>query len=187
MPHPHEAAPPDHRNAATAVVTIARDAVLTVVLDRFGDVDAFSAEDRPLGRPRPGQIRVEVRAIGFNPVDSKARQGALGGTPPLVLGRDVSGVVTAVGDEGTGFTVGDAVYARASEGYAESVVPPAALAARMPATLSFAQGRRSRTSKASSSQASHEAWLGRASLQLPLTIASSSATCWSTLPSRAGP
>jgi NADPH2:quinone reductase len=56
-----------------------------------------------------------------------------------VLGRDVSGVVDAVGADVAELVVGDAVYARADTAYAESVVVPAALAARMPARLTFAQ------------------------------------------------
>ncbi len=113
--------------------------MLTIVLDRFGDVDAFAAHDRPPAEPGPGELRIAVRAIGFNPVDAKMRRGALGGTPPMVLGRDVSGVVAAVGDADAGFRVGDAVFARANEAYTESVVVSAALVARMPTTLSFAQ------------------------------------------------
>jgi NADPH:quinone reductase-like Zn-dependent oxidoreductase len=113
--------------------------VLTVVLDRFGGVDALSAREGPPPTPGPGELRIAVRAVGFNPVDCKARRGALGGVPPMVLGRDVSGVVDAVGDADTGFAVGDAVYARADAAYAESVVVPAALVARTPASLSFAE------------------------------------------------
>ncbi len=113
--------------------------MLTVVLDRFGGVDALSARDGPPPAPGPGEVRIAVRAVGFNPVDCKARRGETGGTPPMVLGRDVSGVVDAVGGPDAGFAVGDAVYARANAAYAESIVVPAALAARKPAALSFAQ------------------------------------------------
>jgi hypothetical protein len=102
--------------------------MLTVVLDRFGGVDALSAESRPLPEPGPDEIRIRVRAVGFNPVDSKLRQGVLGGVPPMVLGRDVSGVVDAVGADVAGFAAGDPVYARADAAYAESVLVPAALA-----------------------------------------------------------
>jgi len=111
--------------------------MLTVMLNRFGGVDAFSAEHRPEVAPGPGEVRVRIRAVGFNPVDVKARQGALGGTPPLVLGRDISGIVDAVGEGVAGFAVGDPVYARANEAYAESIVVPASLAALKPKALSF--------------------------------------------------
>ena len=113
--------------------------MLRVLLTKFGGVDGFTAEELSPGAPGPGEIRVRVRAVGFNPVDVKLRQGNLGGSPPLVLGRDVSGVVDAVGDGVTGVHIGDRVYARSNEAYAESVVIPAALVARMPETLSFAE------------------------------------------------
>jgi NADPH2:quinone reductase len=113
--------------------------VLRVVLTRFGGVDGFSAEEVHDVAPKAAEVRIGVRAIGFNPVDLVMRQGRLGGTPPMVIGRDVSGVVEAVGDTVTGFAVGDAVYARTTGAYATSVVVPAALVAHKPRKLSFAE------------------------------------------------
>lgn len=113
--------------------------VLRIVLTRFGGVDGFSAEEGPEVAPRASEIRIGVRAIGFNPVDVAMRQGRLGGALPMVIGRDVSGVVEAVGASVRGFAVGDEVYARNSGAYAESVVVPAALVAHKPKKLSFAE------------------------------------------------
>ncbi|UQA59799.1 quinone oxidoreductase family protein [Polyangium aurulentum] len=113
--------------------------MLGVVLTRFGGVDCFSAQELPETAPAAHEIRIGVRAIGFNPVDVAMRRGQLGGAPPMVIGRDVSGVVEAVGDSVTRFAVGDHVYARNTGAYAESVVVPSALVAHKPRSLSFAQ------------------------------------------------
>ena len=61
-------------------------------------------------------LLVQVRAASVNPVDAKTREGKLKTLLkyrfPLVLGNDLSGVVSDVGDQVTRFKKGDAVYAR---------------------------------------------------------------------------
>ena len=53
--------------------------------------------------PMPGELLVEVRAAGVNPVDWKIRSGMFGnaseGDLPAVLGSEVSGVVRGVGKD----------------------------------------------------------------------------------------
>jgi NADPH:quinone reductase len=93
--------------------------------------------------PRVKDLLVRVLAVSVNPVDTKVRK-LLGGTlqdPPRVLGFDAAGIVTAVGDEVAGFSVGDEVY------YSGDVTRPgsnaefhavdARLVAKKPATWSF--------------------------------------------------
>lgn len=57
-------------------------------------------------------LRVEVKAVSINPVDTKVHQGAIknGLDKPKVLGWDASGVVKAVGKNVSGFNVGDEVW-----------------------------------------------------------------------------
>ena len=61
-------------------------------------------------------VLVRVRAASINPLDTMVRNGEfkqlLKYKPPFVLGHDVAGVVTRVGADVHGFTVGDEVYAR---------------------------------------------------------------------------
>ena len=61
---------------------------------------AFADVDRPV--PGPGQLLVSVRAAGVNPADWKRRSGSgSDGGPrslPFGLGREVAGVVAAVGE-----------------------------------------------------------------------------------------
>lgn len=66
--------------------------------------------DKPV--PGPRDLRVAVRAISVNPVDTKVRMRAepKPGEPPKVLGYDAAGVVEAVGSEVTLFKAGDEVF-----------------------------------------------------------------------------
>lgn len=65
----------------------------------------------PIPSPSPGprDLRVEVRAISVNPVDTKVRNG-VAVDEPRVLGWDAVGVVDAVGSEVSLFQPGDAVF-----------------------------------------------------------------------------
>jgi NADPH:quinone reductase-like Zn-dependent oxidoreductase len=61
----------------------------------------------------PGQVLVQVKAAGLNPLDTKIRAGKAAHARhplPAVLGIDLAGVVVAVGDGVSGFAPGDAVY-----------------------------------------------------------------------------
>ena len=92
-------------------------------------------------------LMIEVHATSVNPVDNLIRAGYLKDMLPLPLpytvGNDVSGVVTAVGKDVSGFEVGDAVFARPqgmqSGTFAEFVVVKAVDAAHKPANLSHEQ------------------------------------------------
>jgi NADPH:quinone reductase-like Zn-dependent oxidoreductase len=97
------------------------------------------------------QVRIDVRAVGVNPVDWKMRDGEflgvmhrlLGPRGPLVVGVDVAGVVTEVGAEVHHVAVGDRVVASTdfSKGergsYAEEAVVSAANCAKLPDSVDF--------------------------------------------------
>ncbi|MGD1886623.1 MAG: alcohol dehydrogenase catalytic domain-containing protein [Cohaesibacteraceae bacterium] len=69
-------------------------------------------------QPKTGDIEIAVEAASVNPIDVQRATGygrkllsLLGaGTFPMTLGNDFSGVITAVGSEVTGFSVGDRVF-----------------------------------------------------------------------------
>jgi NADPH:quinone reductase-like Zn-dependent oxidoreductase len=90
-----------------------------ITFDTFGGPEVLHLAEVPLPTPGPGQIRVQVRAAGVNPIDGKIRSGAMQGvfrTPlPAVLGIDVAGIVDALGDGVADVAVGDRVF-----GYADS-------------------------------------------------------------------
>lgn len=65
--------------------------------------------DLPLPVPGPRDLRVQVRAISVNPVDTKVRRN-VAVSEPRVIGWDAVGIVDAVGSEVSLFQPGDAVY-----------------------------------------------------------------------------
>ncbi|MFT4050494.1 MAG: NADP-dependent oxidoreductase [Solirubrobacterales bacterium] len=73
-----------------------------------GGPDVLELEvDAPMPETSAGEVLIEVKAIGVNPVDTKVRAGSgLLGDPPFTLGWDVSGVVVS----GEGFEPGDEVF-----------------------------------------------------------------------------
>src|SRR4051794_29141107 len=103
-------------------------------------VDFETAKPEPRGR----DIRVAVKAVSVNPVDTKVRKRA---APPegetKILGFDAAGVVDAVGSDATLFKPGDEVF------YAGSILRQGTnsefhlvderIAGRKPKTLSFTQ------------------------------------------------
>jgi NADPH2:quinone reductase len=94
----------------------------------------------------PRDVRVELRAAGVNPVDSKLRaHGTIAGGPPAILGWDGAGVVTDVGDEVNRFRPGDEVYfcdggfGTTQGTYADAKTLDERLVAHKPRRLSFVQ------------------------------------------------
>ncbi|MBI3714574.1 MAG: NADP-dependent oxidoreductase [Betaproteobacteria bacterium] len=116
-----------------------------IELRALGSSEHFHEAEKPLPEMRPGEVRIRIRAASFNPVDHQIRRGQSGAKlpVPLILGRDLSGVIDAMHADVGDFRVGDEVYAYvaklASSGtYAESVCVPAELVAKKPASLSHA-------------------------------------------------
>jgi NADPH:quinone reductase-like Zn-dependent oxidoreductase len=111
-----------------------------VVATAFGGPEVLSIVDVELPEPGPGEVTIEVRAAGVNPVDVKVYSGAFGSDParlPMRLGAEAAGLVTAVGPTGA-LHVGDEVIAyRVSGAYAERIVVPAASVLHKPATLDW--------------------------------------------------
>ncbi|GAA2744570.1 NADP-dependent oxidoreductase [Terrabacter aerolatus] len=97
-----------------------------IVIDRFGGPEELHEAQLPDPQPGPGQVRVRVEAVGVNPVDGKARSGAMAAPDtvfPLVPGLEAAGVVDVLGDGVTDVTVGDRVVGFAEGGaYAELAV-----------------------------------------------------------------
>lgn len=64
-------------------------------------------------------VLINVHAASLNPIDYILQSGAMKNDIPLefphVMGFDVSGEITEVGKDVTGFEVGDAVFARANQ------------------------------------------------------------------------
>jgi NADPH:quinone reductase len=80
-----------------------------IVMTRHGEPGVLAAAEWPDLRPGPGQAVVRMAAIGVNYVDTYERTGLYPVALPRVPGREAAGVVTAVGPEVTGLSVGDTV------------------------------------------------------------------------------
>jgi NADPH:quinone reductase-like Zn-dependent oxidoreductase len=114
-----------------------------VVLHEYGGPEKLKYEDFPDPVAGAGQVLVRTAATSVNPIDYKMRSGAAKERFPVefpgILGRDVSGIVRAVGEGVTGFAPGDKVMAFASETYAELVVVPAADLTHVPEGLDLVE------------------------------------------------
>jgi NADPH:quinone reductase-like Zn-dependent oxidoreductase len=120
-----------------------------VVQRAYGNADVLKIEeiDRPV--IDADEVLVRVRAAGLNHADWVYTSGtpliarlALGVGKPkaIVRGKDVAGVVEAVGADVTAFRPGDEVYGELESGaFAQFVAAPASLLARKPANLTFEQ------------------------------------------------
>jgi NADPH2:quinone reductase len=114
-----------------------------VVATAFGGPESLSFEDVLLPDPGPHEVRVQVRAIGVNPVDVKMYAGP--GDPsslPIALGFEAAGVVSDVGpdaaDDAGPLSVGDEVIVfRTSGAYATDVVVPDDALTRKPPGLGW--------------------------------------------------
>jgi NADPH:quinone reductase-like Zn-dependent oxidoreductase len=117
-----------------------------VLMDRHGGADVLRYGDAPDPVPGAGEVVVDIHAASVNAADYKVRLG--NGRYkldrfPHILGRDFSGVVSALGAGVTDFKVGDAVFGVTDQGiegaYAEKIAIPAKLLAKKPASLGHAE------------------------------------------------
>jgi NADPH2:quinone reductase len=115
---------------------------LTVVIHTHGGPEALTLENRPVGEPGPGQIRIRHHAIGLNFIDCYQRTGLYPMQLPAALGMEAAGVVEAVGAGVTHLKPGDrAAYAANPPGaYSEARVMPAGQVCPLPDAISFEEG-----------------------------------------------
>uniref|UniRef100_UPI00398E9B97 synaptic vesicle membrane protein VAT-1 homolog n=1 Tax=Pristiophorus japonicus TaxID=55135 RepID=UPI00398E9B97 len=113
-----------------------------IVLTGFGGYDKLKVEvKKGVPAPKSGEILVRVKACGLNFADLLVRQGLYErstASPPLVPGRECSGVVEVIGDDVTNRKVGDNVIVMNREGlWAELVVIPVNHTFLIPEGMSF--------------------------------------------------
>ena len=104
--------------------------------------DHFEERSLPLPAPLSDEVRIRIRAAGFNPMDVQKRRAATASQLPMLLGGEVAGEIDAVGASVSSFIIGDPVMTylvRRPGGYAEFVCVQAIFVVRKPACLSFAQ------------------------------------------------
>jgi len=114
----------------------------------FGDPSVMKLEDVPGKTAGAGQVLVDVKAAGVNPVDTYIRSGQYASLPtlPYTPGSDAAGVVAAVGSGVHEFNAGDRVYVsgtidgRACGSYAQQAVCTVDQVHPLPGHVSFAEG-----------------------------------------------
>jgi NADPH2:quinone reductase len=114
-----------------------------IVVREFGGPDVLKIEDVAAPTPGPGQILIDVRAVGVNPVETYIRAGAYARKPslPYTPGSDMGGVVAAVGQGVTRVKPGDRVYTHgAVGGYAQQAVAEEWQVYPLPERVTFQQG-----------------------------------------------
>jgi NADPH2:quinone reductase len=96
--------------------------------------------DLPAPTPGPGEIAMEIRACGLNFADLLMMRGKYQERPepPLTLGMEPAGIVTALGEGVTDFTVGQRVMCfTTTGGLAQAGAFPAERCVPLPDTMSF--------------------------------------------------
>ncbi|HTA12775.1 MAG TPA: medium chain dehydrogenase/reductase family protein [Solirubrobacteraceae bacterium] len=114
-----------------------------VVITKHGGPGVLQVQEQPDPTPGPGQVRIEVAAAGINFADVMARMGLYPDAPktPCVVGYEVAGTITQVGEGVEGLAPGQRVLAGTMfGGYASQVVAAAGDVVALPERLSFEQG-----------------------------------------------
>ncbi|MSP14903.1 MAG: alcohol dehydrogenase [Chloroflexi bacterium] len=65
--------------------------------------------DIPEPHPGPGQVSLEIRAVGICGTDLHIRDGEYPCRPPVILGHEFCGTIHELGDDVTGWAIGDRV------------------------------------------------------------------------------
>jgi NADPH:quinone reductase-like Zn-dependent oxidoreductase len=115
-----------------------------VFIERFGGPEVLTYGERPDPLAGPSQVVVDVAAASVNGADWRVRAGQYSNAQfPLILGRDFSGTVSAVGEGVHDLKIGDAVFGVLEAGregaYAEKLAIAAAIIAKKPDAVSDAE------------------------------------------------
>ncbi len=111
----------------------------------FGGLNVLKEIEVEVPAPKSGEVTIEVRAVGMNPIDYKlVAFGQDRSLLPLSIGFEVAGIISAIGPDteiASGKAkVGDAVLAfRISGGYATALTVPAKDVFAKPENISFEQ------------------------------------------------
>ncbi|MQG21116.1 MAG: zinc-binding dehydrogenase [SAR202 cluster bacterium] len=112
------------------------------VIHEFGDENVFVYEDVEEPEISPNSVLINVKAASINRGDLSRRQGngLVEDNLPFVLGWDVAGDITEIGENVSHLRVGQRVLARIpSGGYAEIVSAPESIVVPIPNDVEYDQ------------------------------------------------
>ncbi len=114
-------------------------AARTIVINENGGPEQLKLEEREVGDPAAGEIRIRHAVSGLNFIDVYQRTGLYKLELPHPLGMEAAGTVEAVGEGVTHLKVGDRVaYASMPPGaYSDARVMPAAQVCPIPDEVEF--------------------------------------------------
>jgi NADPH2:quinone reductase len=105
----------------------------SILIHQTGGPEVLQLEDTPDPVPGPGQLLIDVEAIGVNFIEIYYREGLYPVEKPFTPGSEAAGTIRALGDGVTGFKVGDRIVSETVKGsYATKALVPAAKAVRIP-------------------------------------------------------
>lgn len=111
-----------------------------ITLPEHGDIDVLTLDDVPTPQLGAGEVLIDVVAAGVNRADVLQRQGHYPPPPGAseLPGLEVSGRIAQLGDDVTGWSIGDEVCALLTGGgYAEKVAVPAGQVLPVPQGVSL--------------------------------------------------
>jgi NADPH:quinone reductase-like Zn-dependent oxidoreductase len=117
-----------------------------IVLRGFGGVENLVSEEVPIPDVSDNEVLVKVKSFSINPVDIKTRLGRghasrLKEYNPMILGWDISGIITRAGKSVASFKEGNEVFGMVNfpghgRAYAEYVAAPESHIALKPFNIS---------------------------------------------------
>lgn len=99
----------------------------------------------PIPDIRSNDVLVKIVAASINPIDIKTKDGGLkmllSYNMPIIMGSDFAGIITAVGEKVTNYSIGDAVYGRVQKNrigtFAEYIAVDRGAIALKPKNINF--------------------------------------------------
>ncbi|MEP6805767.1 MAG: NADP-dependent oxidoreductase [Flavobacterium sp.] len=89
------------------------------IINKYSKKESLKLAEVPVPEVKDNDVLVDIYAAGVNVLDSKIKTGEfkllLPYKLPLIMGHDVTGVITKVGKNVKSFKIGDEVYARPAD------------------------------------------------------------------------
>ena len=134
-----------------------------------GGLEVLRVGELPDPEPGPHDVLIQVKATSMDRVDVYWREGSHGMKlrwPQHVGGRDIAGVVEAVGGQVTAVAAGDRVVASGERTHATLALAPAELTFPLPDRISFEAGGATPTA----GRSAHQALIEKAQIQSGETV-----------------
>ncbi|MCB0035247.1 MAG: NAD(P)-dependent alcohol dehydrogenase [Anaerolineales bacterium] len=118
-----------------------------IVVHQYAPPESLKIEDVKRPSLQANEVLIKIHAAGINPKDALMRKGRMKflvrGRFPYIPGYDLAGEVVEVGQDVSGFQVGDEVYGMINDhlggAYAQFAAVPAAEVAHKPHNLNWEQ------------------------------------------------